>query len=317
MTDERSKKEPGDDLIEDDYSLMILKNRLAKGEITLDEFDILKKKLIESYTVTKLKDEIKNVNEKMEKIYEERNISQIIQSSGKSENTTLMLSLVLGLIGFQGIGHMYMGKVGKGIGILILALVLFGVGIATVYYGIGVFLLIMYFIMFIWQIFDARKLCHEYNLSIYRSYSPKYSKSKTSDISDSSESQNIDTKLPTKVINKRRSWSAKKIVIVIVVIFLGISAAAVIMEFSIVRGLIVLPQPQQGQNSQDNSLSAYDTAYEKWRECTQKAKDLAFCGNPPTSPFDSNPPDCSSGSNDFRCNPFYTESHSGLKQGPP
>jgi len=66
MSDKESDNSSSHDLSEDDYSLMILKNRLAKGEISLDEFEILKKKLIENDSVTKLKDEIKNINEKME-----------------------------------------------------------------------------------------------------------------------------------------------------------------------------------------------------------------------------------------------------------
>jgi len=81
----------------------------------------------------------------------------------KSEGTTLVLSIVLGLFGLQGVGHMYVGQVGKGVAILIVSLILFGVGIATVYFGVGVFLLIIYFIMFIWQIVDSKNKCIEFN----------------------------------------------------------------------------------------------------------------------------------------------------------
>lgn len=81
----------------------------------------------------------------------------------KSEGVTLVLSIVLGLIGLQGTGHIYVGQVGKGIAILIISLILFGVGIATVYFGVGVVLLIIYFIIFIWQILDSRSRCMEFN----------------------------------------------------------------------------------------------------------------------------------------------------------
>lgn len=76
----------------------------------------------------------------------------------KDEGTTLILSIILGLIGLPGIGHMYVGKVGKGVGILIGSWLLIIVGIATM--GIG---LIVYFVLFIWQIFDSRNLCRQYN----------------------------------------------------------------------------------------------------------------------------------------------------------
>jgi len=39
--------EKDNDFVEEDYSLMILKNRLAKGEITIEEFNRLKDALKE------------------------------------------------------------------------------------------------------------------------------------------------------------------------------------------------------------------------------------------------------------------------------
>jgi len=80
------------------------------------------------------------------------------QTGHKDESTTLILSIVLGLIGLPGIGHMYVGKVGKGVGILIGSWFLIVVGVLTM--GIG---LIIYLILFIWQIFDSRNLCRQYN----------------------------------------------------------------------------------------------------------------------------------------------------------
>ena len=76
----------------------------------------------------------------------------------KNEGTGLILSIILGLFTICGIGQIYAGKVGKGIGILILGWVLIIVGFAT-----GGILLIAYLGVFIWQIFDTKKLCREYN----------------------------------------------------------------------------------------------------------------------------------------------------------
>ena len=76
----------------------------------------------------------------------------------KNEGTALVLSIVLGLLGLCGIGQIYAGKVGRGIGIMIGSWVLIAVGIMTM--GIG---LIAYLAIFIWQIFDTKNLCKEYN----------------------------------------------------------------------------------------------------------------------------------------------------------
>ena len=88
----------------------------------------------------------------------------------KSESTTLLLSIILGLFGVQGVGHLYVGKIGKGIAYLIGSLVLFGVaiGLIVTVVGavIGVPLLVVYFVMFILQILDSRKLCRQYNDSL-------------------------------------------------------------------------------------------------------------------------------------------------------
>ena len=76
----------------------------------------------------------------------------------KSEGTTLVLTIVLGLFGFGGVGHLYLGQLGKGIGILIVGIILLIVAIFS--YGIGLIILIPFAI---WVIFDARKQCKYYN----------------------------------------------------------------------------------------------------------------------------------------------------------
>ena len=76
----------------------------------------------------------------------------------KNEGTGLILSIVLGLFCLNGIGQIYAGKVGRGIGIMIGSWVLIVVGVLT--FGIG---LIAYLAIFIWQIFDTKKLCREFN----------------------------------------------------------------------------------------------------------------------------------------------------------
>ena len=76
----------------------------------------------------------------------------------KNEGTGLILSIVLGILGLCGIGQIYAGRVGRGIGIMIGVWILVAIGFATM--GIG---LIAVLAVFIWQIFDTKKLCKEYN----------------------------------------------------------------------------------------------------------------------------------------------------------
>ena len=97
----------------------------------------------------------------------------------KSEGTTLILAIILGLLGLNGIGHLYVGKIARGVGHLIGSIVLFYAGLSIIVFGLllmgwsaeadgsivgfGVVLLILHFAMFIWQIIDARKYCRIYN----------------------------------------------------------------------------------------------------------------------------------------------------------
>ena len=71
----------------------------------------------------------------------------------KSEALAIVLSLLI-----MGVGQMYMGKVGRGIGILLGCIVLAVIGIVTM--GVGYIILL---IVYIWQIIDAYNLCKKYN----------------------------------------------------------------------------------------------------------------------------------------------------------
>ena len=104
----------------------------------------------------------------------------------KSEDKTLVFSVLLGLISLQGIGHIYIHKIAKGIGLLILSLVLSSL---SVLYAIGMiknsihvfpdayFIPILiggYFGLYAFQILDSRKLCVAYNayVSVHGSRPP-------------------------------------------------------------------------------------------------------------------------------------------------
>lgn len=76
----------------------------------------------------------------------------------KSEGTTLILTIVLGIFGFGGIGHIYLGNITRGIVILIVGIILLFVAIFSM--GIGLIILIPFAI---WVVFDARNQCKFYN----------------------------------------------------------------------------------------------------------------------------------------------------------
>jgi uncharacterized membrane protein YdbT with pleckstrin-like domain len=120
-------------------------------------------------SVPDLESELKETKEKVEEL-EKKSKSQedrdYTQTMYKSESTTLVLAIVLGLFGISGVGHIYLGKVGKGIAILIVNIVLAIIGGATIIIGIGIIFLIIYLVIFIWQIVDARSLCQYYNSHI-------------------------------------------------------------------------------------------------------------------------------------------------------
>lgn len=141
--------------------------------------------------VDQIKDELEKADETIEKMEEQIEKQEKITSSlnhYKSEGITLVLSIVLGLFGLMGIGHIYIGRVKRGIailigGFLIWAIVFIPVGffsvlddpqtlteeeIMTQLFGpmIGAMIIggIGGFALFIWQIINARSLCRDYNL---------------------------------------------------------------------------------------------------------------------------------------------------------
>ena len=97
-----------------------------------------------------------------------RKQERVAAESWKSETATLLCSIFGGLIGLQGIGYFYLGKIGKGIGYLIGSLALFIAAIVLItipspFIGIGAVCLVAYICMFVWQILDSWRLCKEYN----------------------------------------------------------------------------------------------------------------------------------------------------------
>ena len=95
----------------------------------------------------------------------------------KNEDLTLSLSVVLGLVGLSGISHIYLNKIAKGAGIIIISFMLIGssvyflstnilkneLSIPIVRNALAIILIVSYLGLYIYQILDARKLCLTYN----------------------------------------------------------------------------------------------------------------------------------------------------------
>jgi len=169
---------------------LLSKNNLDEKKITVNDY--------EKKTVSELKQELGQASEKIEKMeekIEEQQKTNFSIKKYKSEGTTLVLSIVVGLLGFLGVGHLYVGRVRRGVIILIIGLLswtalfipmvmlgmlaeleedtfdpeaVMGMLVGFMMVGIGVL------VLFIWQIFNSRKLCREYNEYLERHEKPPW-----------------------------------------------------------------------------------------------------------------------------------------------
>ena len=87
----------------------------------------------------------------------------------KSMGVTMVLTIVLGIIGLGGIGHLYLGKIIKGIVLCIVGIILLIITILTS--GIGLIVLIPYAI---WVVYDSYKLCKRYNNDLEQTGRPPW-----------------------------------------------------------------------------------------------------------------------------------------------
>jgi hypothetical protein len=113
------------------------------------------------------------------------NKSIVDQLPYKSPGTAALIAFIGGIFALLGLGHIYVGKVERGIGILISGIIIYVLLIIMVIsfpsflilapdessLGIGVILMVFvlgiaYFVLWIWQIFNARKLAKRFNESV-------------------------------------------------------------------------------------------------------------------------------------------------------
>lgn len=93
-------------------------------------------------------------------------VQSVVVTQNKNPGTAVLISLIAGFFGFQGIGHMYIGKTGKGIGLLLIGWVLAISMVIFILAGIVpmfVLLGIAIFAYWIWQAYDVNGLAKYYN----------------------------------------------------------------------------------------------------------------------------------------------------------
>ena len=128
-------------------------------------------------TVTTFADSIKDSDVSEDIIYDHKSLTP------KNKRNATVLAVVLGILGIGGIGHLYIGKISRGLGILLSNITVFLLGFAFFFFEsfptidimrdvpeffsfIELVPLFLFFIntgIFVVQIIDVRKLCDKYN----------------------------------------------------------------------------------------------------------------------------------------------------------
>jgi TM2 domain-containing membrane protein YozV len=79
-------------------------------------------------------------------------ISQPPQTHSKKPQNTLAISILAGAVAFHGVGHLYVGKITKGIKLMIVGWILVALTILFPPFGV------IYFVFWIWQAYDAYRI---------------------------------------------------------------------------------------------------------------------------------------------------------------
>ncbi len=93
-----------------------------------------------------------------------------ITAKQKDRGVTLLLAILVGLIGFYGIGHVYLGRITRGVAILITDFVFTIIVIVSlvtfVLWPLAVVFGLASLGLFVWQVIDANSLVNKYNKAL-------------------------------------------------------------------------------------------------------------------------------------------------------
>ena len=189
------------DRLENGKYVYLTDQRYLENLLDLNQDNLNKPSGGESTTMTSMEKDLREINMTLEKMLQDktRNEKKITDSIGmkqtdtpsttsydnkekiaglKSEDITLLFSVVLGLISLHGIGHIYNHKIVKGIVLLALSL---SISVLAVLYFIGIIKNLVpqilhefiipvlvggYFGLYAFQILDSRRVCVARNAHI-------------------------------------------------------------------------------------------------------------------------------------------------------
>ncbi len=93
--------------------------------------------------------------------------ARVLGVKSKDRGTTLVLAILLGLFGFYGMGHIYLGRAARGVAFLLTDWAVSIVGVVFMFtailWPVGVMFFLVSVGLFFWQILDADSLVRHYN----------------------------------------------------------------------------------------------------------------------------------------------------------
>lgn len=195
------------DRLESGKYLYLSDQKYLESLLGTNEYIVSKPASTESPEVVNLETNLRDINIRLEKILQnkarnERKITDNVHTTNndstpksysinkdvivrpKTENITLVLSVLLGLISLQGMGHIYIRKIAKGLGILVMSLILSSLSVlfflgmikelipSFLHVSFIPILIVGYFVLYAFQILDSRKLCTSYNAYVLEHKQP-------------------------------------------------------------------------------------------------------------------------------------------------
>jgi len=140
----------------------------SKDEDILERLEFLNpKKTEKEKTNTTFADNVEeNTNDNSG--FTQKDIDQVLLNTKiKNEGTAFLLAIIFGILGLPGVGHIYIGKIKRGIGFILLMIpvgALAAVGmIFHPFFFISFLGIIVWLVVFIWQLKEVKKLCTRYN----------------------------------------------------------------------------------------------------------------------------------------------------------
>jgi len=131
---------------------------LKKFYFNNNPFYSISQLVIDQFIVKNFTNNIMSNDDDIRKYYESKQL--------KNNGVALVFAVILGLLGFMGIGHIYIGKVGKGLAYLISGFIVLGGGFTlTMFLSIMTFVIgmMIFIILFIHQILSVRRDCNKFN----------------------------------------------------------------------------------------------------------------------------------------------------------